>query len=298
MAINSVTYRFIANQCFADISQTVAESKAVHIGSYIKRITELSQTVNITPYLRSEFDYKPFLQGLLSGSTMAKIPHIEIDNRYYLATRPYFVGSMPQPQSVASDLPYRVIASGQTDIISAGLKGGDEMRVGDEDVRATLRDDVGSIAVKVTTPTIDVDFLNKTAKVRYLLRPVGLNNKRLCWVNRYGVLEFWNFDHLREQTYTAKVDKIYTADGYKNIGAETETQTIVESRELPKDVLEALSYILCSPAVWLVKDVRYMGLEESHFTPIDIISDSCRVYSDAELSTLEIAYRKNKREKW
>jgi hypothetical protein len=41
-----------------------------------------------------------------------------------------------------------------------------------------------------------------------------------------------------------------------------------------------------------------MGLEESHFTPIDIISDSCRVYSDAELSTLEIAYRKNKREKW
>lgn len=297
MAINSVTYRFVANQCFADISQTVAESKAVHIGSYIKRITELSQTVNITPYLRSEFDYKPFLQGLLSGSTMAKIPHIVIDNIYYFATRPYFVGSMPQPQSVASDLPYRVIASGQTDIISAGLQSGEEMRVGDEDVRATERDDVGSIAVKVTTPTIAVDFLNKTANVRYLLRPVGLNNKRLCWVNRYGVLEFWNFDHLREESYAVATDKIYTAEGYKTISVEAEERVTVETKELPKDVMKALSYILTSPAVWLVDD-KGNGLTADNFTPIDILTEECRVYSDSELSTMQITYRQKQREIW
>lgn len=297
MAINSVTYRFIANQCFADISQTVAESKAVHIGSYIKRITELSQTVNITPYMRAEFDYKPFLQGLLSGSSMAEIPHIIIDGITYFATRPYFVGEMAQPQSIASDLPYRVIASGQTDIISAGLQRGDEMRVGDEDVRATERDDVGSIAVKVTTPTIAVAFLNKTANVRYLLRAVGLNNKRLCWVNRYGVLEFWNFDYLREESYAVASDKIYTKDGYKTISVEAEERVKVETKELPKDVMKALSYILTSPAVWLVDD-KGNGLTADNFTPIDILTEECQVYSDSELSTMQITYRKKMRDIW
>lgn len=297
MAISSVTFRFERNQCFADILQTKAEAKSIEIGNFAKRITEYSQSVNITPYLRAEFSYQPLLNGLLSNSPMAKIPFIVADGKYYTATRPYFVGSIALPQNIASDLPYRVVANGQTDIISAGLKGGDEMRVGDEDVRATMRDDVGSIAVKVTTPTIDVDFLNKTAKVRYLLRPVGLNNKRLCWVNRYGVLEFWNFDHLREQSYTAATDKIYTAEGYKTISVEAEERVTVETKELPQDVMKALSYILISPAVWLVDD-KGNGLTADNFTPIDILTEECRVYSDSELSTMQINYRQKQREKW
>lgn len=297
MAISSVTFRFERNQCFADILQTKAEAKSIKIGNFTKRITEYSQSVNITPYLRAEFSYQPLLNGLLSNSPMAKIPFIEADGRYYNATRPYFVGSIALPQNIASDLPYRVVANGQTDIISAGLKSGDEMRVGDEDVRATMRDDVGSIAVKVTTPTIDVDFLNKTAKVRYLLRPVGLNNKRLCWVNRYGVLEFWNFDHLREQSYTAATDKIYTAEGYKTISVEAEERVTVETKELPQDVMKALSYILISPAVWLVDD-KGNGLTADNFTPIDILTEECRVYSDSELSTMQIMYRQKQREIW
>lgn len=297
MAISSVTFRFERNQCFADILQTEAEAKFIKIGNFAKRITEYSQSVNITPYLRAEFSYQPLLNGLLSNSPMAKIPFIEADDRYYIATRPYFVGSIALPQNIASDLPYRVVANGQTDIISAGLKGGDEMRVGDEDVRASMRDDVGSIAVKVTTPTIDVDFLNKTANVRYLLRPVGLNNKRLCWVNRYGVLEFWNFDHLREQSYTAATDKIYTAEGYKTLSVEAEERVTVETKELPQDVMKALSYILISPAVWLVDD-KGNGLTADNFTPIDILTEECRVYSDSELSTMQISYRQKQREKW
>lgn len=297
MAISSVTFRFERNQCFADILQTEAEAKSIKIGNFTKRITEYSQSVNITPYLRAEFSYQPLLNGLLSNSPMAKIPFIVADGINYIATRPYFVGSIALPQNIASDLPYRVVANGQTDIISAGLKGGDEMRVGDEDVRATMRDDVGSIAVKVTTPTIDVDFLNKTAKVRYLLRPVGLNNKRLCWVNRYGVLEFWNFDHLREQSYTAATDKIYTAEGYKTISVEAEERVTVETKELPQDVMKALSYILISPAVWLVDD-KGNGLTADNFTPIDILTEECRVYSDSELSTMQITYRQKQREIW
>lgn len=297
MAISSVTFRFERNQCFADILQTEAEAKSIKIGNFAKRITEYSQSVNITPYLRAEFSYQPLLNGLLSNSPMAKIPFIVADGIGYSATRPYFVGSIALPQNIASDLPYRVVANGQTDIISAGLKVGDEMRVGDEDVRATRRDDVGSIAVKVTTPTIDVDFLNKTAKVRYLLRPVGLNNKRLCWVNRYGVLEFWNFDHLREQSYTAATDKIYTAEGYKTISVEAEERVTVETKELPQDVMKALSYILISPAVWLVDD-KGNGLTADNFTPIDILTEECRVYSDSELSTMQIMYRQKQREIW
>lgn len=297
MAISSVTFRFERNQCFADILQTEAEAKSIKIGNFAKRITEYSQSVNITPYLRAEFSYQPLLNGLLSNSPMAKIPFIVADGINYIATRPYFVGSIALPQNIASDLPYRVVANGQTDIISAGLKGGDEMRVGDEDVRATMRDDVGSIAVKVTTPTIDVDFLNKTAKVRYLLRPVGLNNKRLCWVNRYGVLEFWNFDHLREQSYTVAADKIYTAEGYKTISVEAEERVTVETKELPQDVMKALSYILISPAVWLVDD-KGNGLTADNFTPIDILTEECRVYSDSELSTMQISYRQKQREIW
>lgn len=306
MAINYIAFRLEDGEVFAQVSQSAAERTTLKIpnrdgtAEYPKVITEKMQTINLTPYLRADLTHKPFYTGEVTYIT-GNLPVVTVSGRPYLASFNYW--GQTAEKTICSDLPYRLITEGQPDVVSAilqpnqsapqlaanNLSGASSMfaeslvRVSGDAEVAILDADGNEVAVET---------------IRYVYRPMGLNGVRLAWLNRYGAIDMWNFDHLREQTYTAKVDKIYTADGYKNIGAETETQTIVESRELPKDALEALSYILCSPAVWLVKDVRYMGLEESHFTPIDIISDSCRVYSDAELSTLEIAYRKNKREKW
>lgn len=306
MAINYIAFRLEDGEVFAQVSQSAAERTTLKIpnrdgtAEYPKVITEKMQTINLTPYLRADLTHKPFYTGEVSYIT-GNLPVVTVSGRPYISS--FYYWGQTAEKTICSDLPYRLITEGQPDVVSAilqpnqsapqlaanNLSGASSMfaeslvRVSGDAEVAILDADGNEVAVET---------------IRYVYRPMGLNGVRLAWINCYGALDFWNFDHLREQTYTAKVDKIYTADGYKSIGAETETQTIVESRELPKDALEALSYILCSPAVWLVKDVRYMGLEESHFTPIDIISDSCRVYSDAELSTLEIAYRKNKREKW
>lgn len=306
MAINYIAFRLEDGEVFAQVSQSAAERTTLKIpnrdgtADYPKVITEKMQTINLTPYLRADLTYKPFYTGEVTSIT-GTLPVVTVSGRPYMSTFNYW--GQTAEKTICSDLPYRLITAGQPDVVSAILQpnqsapqlaaknlSGASSMFAKSIVRASGDAEVNILDANGNTVAVET--------IRYVDRPMGLNGVRLAWLNRYGAIDIWNFDHLREQTYTAKVDKIYTADGYKNIGAETETQTIVESRELPKDALEALSYILCSPAVWLVKDVRYMGLEESHFTPIDIISDSCRVYSDAELSTLEIAYRKNKREKW
>lgn len=303
MAINYISFSLKEGEVFAQVSQSAAERTTLKILNkdgtveYPKVITEKMQTINLTPYLRADLSREP----LCSGEVKGVLPVIMASSSSpYQATSKYW-GQYAE-KNICSDLPYRLVTEGQPDIISVVLRGRQNApQVGNNPsgITSMFAKSLVRVSGDVVLRILDADG-NKVAveTIRYVYRPMGLNGKRLAWINRYGAIDIWNFDHLREQTYTAKVDKIYTADGYKNIGAETETQTIVESRELPKDALEALSYILCSPAVWLVDDVRYTALNASHFTPIDIVSDSCRVYSDAELSTLEIAYRKIKREKW
>ena len=84
--------------------------------------------------------------------------------------------------------------------------------------------------------------------------------------------------------------KIYTGNaGYQMLGAVAETTYTVETRELTQEILAALSQILYSPAVWIVG-------ADGTTKEIDIITDECRIFSDTELSTLQLEYRPKMRD--
>ena len=220
------------------------------------------------------------------------LPVIKVNGYPYLAGTGYW-GQYSNEKSICSDLPYRLIAEGQSDVISVYLDAGGSCPA----LGLSNNTSTNSLFARITTPTknVLVEVLNDegdvviSQNIRYVFKPMGLNGVRLAWINKYGALDLWNFDHLREENIAVQTEKIYTKDGYVPISMEKEKQITIETKELPKAALEALSYILSSPAVWLVGN---------DYEPIDIITDSCRVYSDSELSALQITYRAKQRERW
>lgn len=297
MAINYISFSHEKGQVFAQVSQSAAEKTTLQIPNrdetihYSKVITEKMQTINLTPYLRSEFEYKPLQNGDITVNGNGILPVIKVNGKAYIASTAYW-GQYSSDKAICSDLPYRLIAEGQSDVISVLLEPqGSCPALGLRNSTSTT-----SLFARVNTPKSDIDVAVlgdddielESQRIRYVFRPMGLNGVRLAWINKYGALDFWNFDHLREENIAVQTEKIYTKDGYVPIAMQKEKQITIETKELPKAALEALSYILCSPAVWMA----------DNYEPIDIVTDSCRVYSDSELSALQITYRAKQRERW
>lgn len=304
------------NQVSVRITQTSAAKLEVTIGTigFRKVITEKEQTINITPYLRAELARLSFGYSLGNAidEGLAIVPSIKVGSVEYSAPFSWLDASKVDWTfgKVLSDLPYRIIEEGQFDWFAVAvtdiddtveLYEGEKASDFNEPARSLTNDyqSEGAMLIlneyyykKVYTKAIARDGEEVTADIIYKEKPMGLNGKRLMWINRYGVPECWNFDFLREETLLTSSESIYTADGYKRLNRQTEKQYVVETRELPKAVLDALSYIISSPRVWLVEPNNSDIPSEE----IDIISDECRIFSDTQHSTLQIAYRKIKRE--
>jgi hypothetical protein len=114
----------------------------------------------------------------------------------------------------------------------------------------------------------------------------------MAWLNRYGALDFWNFDYLREQSFGATAETIYTHNGYKKIARTAEKVFVMETREATREALDALSFIIASPAVWIVND-DLTG--NPTFEEVDVITEECKVFDSKELIGLQIAYRPKQR---
>lgn len=300
-------------QVYADVYLNKAELTEVLInGTWRKVISSTENRINLTPYLRSAIELNAYMEegdSLNAGRSVNA--QVEINGTVYSDELPYLYG-VPI-QGYCSDLPYRLIAPGQRDLLSGAVMSGGELELYvDRDlVHRFMNEENGRLLCWVVYQQgeksaneevelricDDRGYSELEIPIRYVVRPMGVNGKRLAWVNRYGALEFWNFDYLREQTLTTAYDTLYTDTGYQKQGLKAEKHYIVESRELPQDVLEVLSYILASPKVWLVDD-RCDVNEEVTFEEIDIITDECKVFSDTDLLSLQLTYRKAKRDIW
>lgn len=306
MAISSVTFRVDGRQCYADIVQTAAARRTVIIGQYRKIITEQSQTINLTPYLREMFKYSaPTKDGDLLRDNRAVLPVVTIDGVDYYADRVYN-GSSNMAQ-VATKLPYRLIAPRQTDVLYIGNIGRDMTAKIYKDgellnmmapegvanrtmVSAKVKGITDSCEVRVVGAySTDIDF---EETVRYVVKPMGLNGKRLAWINELGGIDMWNFDHLREQSFGASSETIYTHNGYVKLNQSAEQLYTVETREATREALDALSFIIASPAVWIVND-DLTG--NPTFEEVDVITEECKVFDSEELLGLQIAYRPKQR---
>lgn len=305
MAIRNVFFEKSGDSkgCTVRIVQSGDIRTVVDIYGYRRIITKATEDINLTPYLLAQIGEPDITE---EGAIQSAIcPTITIDGQTYSAEWAFLVGEQAYGRRIMSDLPYRVIAPNQVDYIAVS-------NIPEDGGRASLYTDGGlddifyndepyqtAVVVPFSTDDmlpqdngVEIKVFNRddkntdTFSVPYKLRPMGLNGQRLAWINKYGVLECWNFDFCREEMRVTTSESIYTSDGYRRVNRRTEKHITLETRELPKAVLDALSFIISSPRVWI----------EDNFSEIDIITEECRIFSDGEHSTLQITYRPTKRE--
>lgn len=305
MAINNVYFNLVGRECFANIIQTSASPVIVNIFGYTKVLTEQQQTINLTAYMREQISISPIWRGLFTVKGGAITPSIEIDGREYAAQESWHIGERKYNKH-ASDLPFRLIAPGQADTVTTYIVAGGAIEI-DSDAgpvgELPNEGDSGSLGALYLRPTEDMGLItlynlddsgvsDELEHIHYIFRPMGLNGKRLAWINRYGALDFWNFDFLREQDFVVASETIYTQNGYQKIAKSAEKVYIMETKGTTREVLDALSFIIASPAVWVVTDDL---VNDPIFDEVDIITEECRVYSDDDIHGMQISYRPKKR---
>lgn len=297
----SVNFRFEGGKCYADITRDTVESVDVQIYGYTKRISGTENSIDITPYLLEQFDQNYvhgfFNNGIVSNSKAAIIPQIRIDgvslansraNTIFVDGASAYEGGELK-KGLASDLPYYRIISGQRiPIVISGIDSGEQ--VPSDIAPRTNTDSVTSMvgfAFTLNSMLEEATIHYGGYTVKFKIVPPALNNIRLTWLNRYGVFDYWNFQFTRDITTAASFDSIYTKNGYDKINVKADKHYAIETRELDKATLDALSYIFESKAVYIEKMTDNNIAE---YEPIHIISDQCRIYSDSELSTLQLEF--------
>lgn len=303
MAI-SVGFSRNGNQVLAIISRDTAIPTTVKIGNYRKILTEKVQIINLTPYLREEINLDAVVSGKYTDNDCAVPVQITIEGRVYESNDSYTIGDdATDLEHCASDLPYRVIAHGQTDVVTVYLDAFNsaDITANNQQIESVQHRGISTLVAMAIQPTtdqinvsryLDDNSTSYSQDIRYIFRPMGLNGKRIAWLNRYGALDFWNFDYLREQSFGATAETIYTHNGYKKIGRTAEKVFVMETREATREALDALSFIIASPAVWIVND-DLTG--HPTFEEVDVITEECKVFDSKELIGLQIAYRPKQR---
>lgn len=302
-----VRFQYNGGRVLVTIQQDAATQRTVKIGDYSKIITERLQTIDITNYQYWDYGDWSITQPRINGNA-ASLPSIKLDGTEYsaptvwLPNAPKLYTYITMKSEWLSDLPYLLVTPnmlygwtiGNASGGSIYYNGGDGRISNDTNIPDALAMcENWTAGIGAGTLLLWSSWLNRNISVPYISRPLGLNGVRLAWVNQYGAIDFWNFDFMRERKFGVETSRIYQNaqydTGYTRLGTTAETTYTAESRELPQDILAALSYIIASPAVWWLT-------AGGGQTEIDIITDECRIFSDTELSTLQIEFRPKERD--
>lgn len=127
--------------------------------------------------------------------------------------------------------------------------------------------------------SIDNQVISKTD---YTITETDSSCIRLCWLNKHGALDYYNFTGEVQSNATIKKERIYSYAGYIVTGSELSRCTDVYSDFVTNDTILWLSEILASPMVWIDRD--------NEFFSIDIVSESTTYQSD-DLLRLSISFR-------
>lgn len=305
MAFRIEQWEYKGTQLLVTIYQDRADTLQVKMGKYTKVVTEKFQTINIAPYLREWLNIEqPIISGKYTDYDAAVPVEVTINGELIESGSSYTLGEYAgEIVQCASDLPYRVIAHGQTDVVTVYLDAYNsaDITANNQQIESVQHSGISTLVAMAIQPTtdqinvsryLDDNSTSYSQDIRYIFRPMGMNGKRIAWLNRYGAVDFWNFDYLREQSFGATAETIYTHNGYKKIARTAEKVFVMETREATREALDALSFIIASPAVWIVND-DLTG--NPTFEEVDVITEECKVFDSQELIGLQIAYRPKQR---
>lgn len=218
-----------------------------------------SKRVNVKDYVDAVLDIQPLPEGTDNAQALAfnRIVEISYAPTSFLLQICGGVKDLIEPMT---DFKERTIAPGQVDEIS--MFDGDTVYV--NQIKAG-----------------DYDF--RVKDVWYRIKPMG-NGVRLCWVNKYGAIDYYNFINTIKVENKIEKTTVLLRSGWHSDVTNSENLHTVSTGAISDDDAAVVSYLLRSPKAWLVG-------EDNIYTPIDITIKTITSFNYGKLTNLSITYR-------
>lgn len=293
-------YATITRNAIVEGEQVVIDVAGNTFYKYLPNAGEVVQ-IDITPYCESSLrDMGEVLNALPANSTaygvadgVAVIPDIQHQRGYQL----YYKNIYDNNTVLLTKLPYLQMSEGGNLYVAISVADDyrEQLSCGDVQISITGAGDAEDVCIvrirpnnaNALTLTNDMGYGGATLPIRTV--PTGMNTRRLVWINEVGGIDSWSFEFLRESSFATSSEVFYSATkGYTRTNRLSERAHIIETRELDDITASVVAYVIASPQVYLE--------ENGTLTPIDIVTEECRTYSDTELSSIQVAYRLKERE--
>lgn len=307
--ITNISYKIEKGRIFATITRNaIVEGEVITIDvanlrfyKYLPNAGEVVQ-IDLTPYCESSLrDMGEVLNALPANSKtygvadgVAVIPDIDQQRGYQI----YYKNISSNDAILLTKLPY--LQMSEVGNLYVAIRVPDDYReqlsCGDVQISIIGSGNMENICIvriqpnnaNALTLTNDMVYGGATLPIRTV--PTGMNTRRLVWINEVGGIDSWSFEFLRESSFATSSEVFYsTTKGYTRTNRISERAHIIETRELDDITASVVAYVIASPQVYLE--------ENGTLTPIDIVTEECRTYSDTELSSIQVAYRLKERER-
>lgn len=252
--------------------------------------------VNVAGYLRNDLDVGPLKaekSGFYCDAGRTSVSRIAVGSIVTDALTVTAGMERADKGVILSDAPIRLeIACGERDEISfvapgemisaeIGITGKSEYKslaidgyeagegmitllldVDDIILRAGIENPDQCREMSVTVNVGDVDVLSR----KYFIRPYSAVSERICWINRFGAVDYYTFNCEQGAEVSVGKGRIYGNDGYKVLSSSAETLHRLISQFEPQALMRWLSEITASPGVWRIK--------QGEFWPVDVVTGS------------------------
>lgn len=294
-------YAIVTRDAIVEGEQIVIDAANLRFYKYLPNAGEVVQ-IDITPYCESSLrNMGEVLNALPANSTtygvadgVAVIPDIEQQQGLQL----YYKNISSNGATLLTKLPYLQMSEGGNLYVAIRVPDDyrEQLSCGDVQISITASGAIEDICIvrlrpnnaNTITLTDTMGYGGATLPIRTV--PRGMNTRRLVWINEVGGIDSWSFEFLRESSFATSSEVFYSATkGYTRTNRISERAHIIETRELDDITASVVAYVIASPQVYLE--------ENGTLTPIDIVTEECRTYSDTELSSIQVAYRLKERER-
>lgn len=93
--------------------------------------------------------------------------------------------------------------------------------------------------------------------IEYKIEPYSCNTMRICWLNKYGAIDYFNFRNLRQEAVEIKKNRNFAFQGFQDSNRTITVTTPPGDREK----MEWLGEIISSPKVWMAVGEKFIRVE-------------------------------------
>ncbi len=120
-------------------------------------------------------------------------------------------------------------------------------------------------------------------KQTYQIDRSSQNGTMLCWINRYGMIDYYLFPFTTNRRFSAERQRIYSKEGYRTVSVLGENLLRLESDFETDACMEWLSEIIIAPRIWIVRSGK--------LEPMDLVDETMETYNgELGLASFDLRY--------